>query len=163
MMKSTISHIAVALCALSVLSACQTVQRPAFQPISAAQQRQLDSRWFDTKDEVQVLNAIVSVYQDLGFNVDETDVDAGLVSASKGAEKAQYSLYAGRSSGSNVRATSTTRLKPSGGIIVRTTFQAMSTGKDPRFYRLESKGNAQIYQQFYDKLEQSLFLEAQQI
>ncbi|MEQ8963009.1 MAG: hypothetical protein RLP02_34715, partial [Coleofasciculus sp. C2-GNP5-27] len=69
-----------------VLVGCQTPSRPqdAFKPTSSVeQQRQLDSRKFDTPNELLVLNSIVSLLQDLGFKLDETNRSAGLVSGSK--------------------------------------------------------------------------------
>ena len=146
---------------LLVLSACKTAERarPAFAPsLTAAQQRQLDSRKFDTNDEAQVINAIVAVFQDLGYKLEETDLEAGLVSASKDSTRGQ-GLYQGY----NTRITSTTTPTKDGSIVVRTTYQSMIQGSDPRFTHALSKVDADWYQQFYDKLSQSLFLEAHKI
>ncbi|MCW8914643.1 MAG: hypothetical protein OQK24_02185 [Magnetovibrio sp.] len=122
--------------------------------MSASQKRQIDSRRFETSDEVMVLNAIVALLQDTGFKVGETDLTTGLVSGSKGSERGTAWF------GSNIRITVTTTPVKDGSIQVRATFQDIITGRDPRFYRGRSSFDPALYQNFFDKLSQSLFLEA---
>lgn len=149
-------HLA-AYAAILVLSGCQTVADPGagfVTSISTAQQRQLDSRGFDTNDELLVLNATVGLLQDLGFKLDETDRNAGLVSGSKGYDRGS------RMYGSDIRVTVTTMPLNGGGLRVRATFQDILAGRDPRFYRAAPVSDPAIYADFFDKLSQSLFLEA---
>ena len=155
-MKRLTSHLTI-LAAFLFLSGCQTNsnQSAGFSTsISSAQQRQLDSRTFDTNDELQVLNATIGLLQDLGFKLGETDKKAGLVSGSKGYARGN------RMYGSDVRVTVTTTPIQNGGIRVRVTFQDILAGRDPRFYRADPVSDPAIYSEFFDKLSQSLFLEA---
>lgn len=46
-------------------------------------QREASSRSYDTGNEGEILSASVQVLQDLGFTIDRTAADAGLVTASK--------------------------------------------------------------------------------
>jgi hypothetical protein len=150
------AHLA-AFVALLVLTGCQTVtnQSAGFtSSTSLAMQRQLDSRRFDTNDELLVLNATVGLLQDLGFKLGETDRKSGLVSGSKGYERGE------RMYGSDIRVTVTTTPLKGGGTKVRATFQDILAGRDPRFYRAKSVADPKIYTEFFDKLSQSLFLEA---
>ena len=99
--------------------------------------RQMQSRRFDTGNESLILNATTAVLQDMGYAIGETSVASGLVSAS------------GR--GARVSVT----VRPVGRTVtVRAAFQDAGGGRivDPVFYR-----------NFFDKLSQSVFLEAYQI
>lgn len=125
--------------------------------VSQVQQRQIDSRMFETADETMVLQAVVGVLLDTGFKVTETNMAQGLVSAQKG--KSGFGLLAGR----EVRITVTTFKVTDASIRVRATLQDISTGMDPRYTRGEQVRDARIYQEFFDKLAQSLFLDANQV
>lgn len=153
-------HLFFLLIALFLVSACVTNgnQMAAFSSeVSQVQQRQIDSRMFETGDEVMVLQAIVGVLLDTGFKVTETNIAQGLVSAQKGTSGG--GLYAGR----DVRITVTTFKVTDASIRVRATLQDILTGMDPRYTRGEQVRGARIYQEFFDKLAQSLFLEANQV
>lgn len=152
------------LCLLLVapflLSGCVTNgdQMAAFSSdVSQVQQRQIDSRVFETDDETMLLQAVVGVLLDTGFKVTETNMAQGLVSAQKG--KSGFGLLAGR----DVRITVTTFKVTDSSIRVRATLQDISTGVDPRYTRGEQVRDARVYQEFFDKLAQSLFLEANQV
>lgn len=125
--------------------------------VSQVQQRQIDSRVFETDDETMLLQAVVGVLLDTGFKVTETNMAQGLVSAQKG--KSGFGLLAGR----DVRITVTTFKVTDSSIRVRATLQDISTGVDPRYTRGEQVRDARVYQEFFDKLAQSLFLEANQV
>ena len=146
--------------ATAPLTGCQT-PAPSLgfaAPVSAAQMRQMDSRVFDTNDEILVLNAIVALLQDLGYKVGDTDVKSGLVTAIKGAENITQSY------GATIRVTvTTTPMAGDGGIKVRTTFQDVVQTRDPRYTYARSTIGPETYRQFYDRLSQSLFLEAQEL
>lgn len=152
------------LCLLLVapflLSGCVTNgdQMAAFSSdVSQVQQRQIDSRVFEMDDETMLLQAVVGVLLDTGFKVTETNMAQGLVSAQKG--KSGFGLLAGR----DVRITVTTFKVTDSSIRVRATLQDISTGVDPRYTRGEQVRDARVYQEFFDKLAQSLFLEANQV
>ena len=143
-----------------LVSACVTNsnQMAAFSSeVSQVQQRQIDSRMFETGDEVMVLQAVVGVLLDTGFKVTETNMAQGLISAQKG--KSGVGLYAGR----DVKIRVTTFKVTDASIRVRATLQDISTGMDPRYTRGEQVRDARVYQEFFDKLAQSLFLDANQV
>lgn len=135
-----------------------TNQMAAFSTeTSQAQQRQLDTRWFETSDEAKVLQAVIGVLQDTGFKVTETNLEQGLVSGRK--SQARNGLYTGR----DVRITVTTFRVGENSIRVRVTLQDISAGMDPRYYRGVQIRDATIYQDFFNKLSQSLFLDANSV
>lgn len=150
----------IGLLAIVSLSGCQTGNpNDAFKrQVSAVEQRSLDSRRFETGDERTVLNAVVGLLQDLGFKVDETSAEAGMVSASKGAGQVAGHYYA-----TDIRATVTTRPIEGEGTVVRATFQNITQGRNIKFSRATPVRDPKLYQDFFDKLAQSLFLEAHQI
>jgi hypothetical protein len=79
--KKTIASI----CAISIFSGCATTIPPEalqMQPDTLAN-RQLQSRKYDIKTEKELLGASVSVLQDMGFNLDESQTSLGVIVASK--------------------------------------------------------------------------------
>ncbi|NIY77617.1 hypothetical protein HED22_18345 [Thalassospira sp. HF15] len=153
-------HLFLLLLAPFLVSACVTKgnQMAAFSSeVSQVQQRKIDSRMFETGDETLVLQAVVGVLLDTGFKVTETNMAQGLISAQKG--KSGFGLFAGR----DVRITVTTFKVTESKVRVRATLQDISTGMDPRYIRGEQVRDARVYQEFFDKLAQSLFLEANQV
>ena len=75
---------AVVLCAF-VLAACeQGVPKEALQlSPDSLERRQAQTRVFETADEAELLLASALLLQDLGFNLDESEVELGVVVASK--------------------------------------------------------------------------------
>ena len=73
------------ICLLVItLSGCAGIPKDAFKlSETPLQDRQLQSRMFETKDEVELLAAGAAVLQDMGYFIDETEKDAGLITASK--------------------------------------------------------------------------------
>ena len=69
------------LVTILMLAACQTAPpQDAFRlPAASLEIRQLQTRRFEDIDEVQLLAASAGVLQDLGFNLDESEVELGLI------------------------------------------------------------------------------------
>lgn len=179
--------IALLIVGLGVLAGCQ--QHAADQQQRATMaltqndtlaQRQMQARRFDTKDEVVILSASAAVLQDLGFNIEETSQKTGLLMASKNrsAEEAGQIagqlLLAGLIAGMGGRAdpvwerdqkirvsVATKPLRE--GTAVRVTFQRVIWNTKNQISRVESIDDPLIYQEFFDKLAQSVFLEAHEI
>jgi hypothetical protein len=71
--------------AVTALGACeQGIPKEALQITpETLEQRQLQTRRFDTSDEAELLSASAALLQDLGFNLDESETDLGVIVASK--------------------------------------------------------------------------------
>lgn len=171
-----------------VLGACQPQRDVQGQtamltlaPESLAQ-RQRQMRRYESRDEDKMLQACADVLQDLGFNIDESSANAGLVVASKdrdaieaGQVTSQIVLFAlitalgGKydpvwEKNQKIRISVLTRRSAEAeGIVVRVTFQRVIWNSKNQLARVETIDDPVIYQQFFDKLSQSIFLQAHNI
>jgi hypothetical protein len=148
------------------------------------QLKQLQTRRFSGISEVDMLSACSGVIQDLGFNLDESEVELGVIVASKsrmaietGQIAAKILLAALFSGGSNVsmdmhmdvnqniRASIVTRPVPGekDEFFVRITFQRQVWNEKGNLSKQESIEDEEIYQEFFAKLSKSVFLEAHKI
>ena len=67
-----------------IFQGCESVPKDALQMNEATiQQRQLQTRMYDTSDETKILSASASLLQDLGFTLDKSETKVGLIVASK--------------------------------------------------------------------------------
>ena len=144
--------------------------------------RQLQTRRFDT-DEKTLLSASAAVLQDLGFNINESETDLGLIACSKQREAISAGQVAGAvlvalltgavmpiDKEQLIRASLITRPinidetdKSKCQTAVRITFQRIVSNTQGQITRREGINEAEIYQEFFDKLSQSLFLDAHEI
>jgi hypothetical protein len=139
--------------------------------------RQLQSRKFDDSSEANVLKACVHVLQDLGFVIDNTDLKLGLVKGTKAREAVEAGQVAGKIIfaiifGGNLPIDKNQNLVSSivvssaakaNTTIVRVTFGRVVWNDVNAVSKAERLEDPQIYQEFYEKLSKSLFLEAQNI
>lgn len=176
MNKITISTI-VALGVLT-LSGCQVKPPPgtfALSPTSL-EDRQIQSRFFETKDEVALLSAGIGVLQDMGYTLDESEKSAGLLTASKTVDAtdagqiavailvAFIGVQAPIDSKQNIKVSFVTYpSKIKKGFIARATFQRVVLDLQGNVSRVETMKNPELYQDFYVKLSKSVFLEAYSI
>lgn len=171
--------------ALLAASGCVAKIPPEALQLSqqSLQFRQMQTRQFDS-DEKTILSASASVLQDLGYNIDESATELGVIVCSKHRDAKQ----AGQVFGSILVAMLTGVATPvdhtqlirvslvsnpmrSDGIsadtpyrtAVRVTFQRVVTNTQGQISRLEGIMDDEIYREFFDKLAQSLFLEAHEI
>lgn len=183
-------------------------------------QRQRQSRRFDGISEQDILVASSNVLQDMGFNLENSEVSLGVVTANKqrdatnageivgavflallfgvaapvsksqsirvslvvqpaGSESAIAPSFAGGSSATgsspinaakkavdslpakDKEAVVAAAQRP-GNYVVRVTFQRVVTRTDNSIY-VETIDETEIYQEFFDKLSKSVFIEGQQI
>ena len=144
--------------------------------------RQIQSRRFDTKNEKMILAASAGVLQDLGFNIDESSIATGLIVASKDRDAVEAGQVAGqvfmatliaalggqadptweKNQKIRISIVSTPSLDGTS-VIVRATFQRLIWNTKNVISRVEPINDPKIYQEFFDKLSQSVFLEAHQI
>ena len=142
------------------------------------EQRQLQSRKFTDSNDEKVLRACVHVLQDLGFNIDNIEPKLGIVNGSKSRQAVESGQVIGKVIfglvfGGNIPIDSKQNLVASivvsssssntSTTIVRVTFARTVWNEENNVSKAERLDDPQIYQEFYDKLSKSLFLEAQNI
>ena len=162
-----------------IIAGCQTIPKDALSlsPESLAQ-RQLQTRKYETIDEAKILSACVSLLQDMGFNLDESETNLGVITSSKmrsavnPAQQVAMVMVAILGGGymptdkvQKMRASVVTRPVGEKGeyIAVRVTFQRIVWNTQNQVTASESLTDPKIYQEFFDKLSKSIFLEAQEI
>jgi len=183
-MKTATKFIASAIAVQILLSGCAPQIPPEALQLSkdSLKLRQLQSRRFDT-DEKTLLSASASLLQDLGFTIEESETDLGVISCSKKRD----ATSAGQVIGAILFAVLTGAVMPidkeqliRASIVtcpvqidendkskcrttLRVTFQRVVTNTAGQTTRLECIEEPEIYREFFDKLSQSLFLEAHEI
>jgi hypothetical protein len=139
-------------------------------------ERQMQTRRFETEDEAKILSASASVLQDLGFNIDESETDLGVIVCSKKRDATSGGQVAGAvalailfgavvhvDKTQIIRASLVTRPIGRKTTAVRVTFQRVIINTANQVTRAEPIIEEKIYQEFFDKLSQSIFLEAHQL
>lgn len=169
-----------ALIGLSLaLSACQqTIPKEALllSPESL-EQRQLQTRRFDSTDEAMLLSASALVLQDLGYSIEESETEVGLILGTKDRDATEVGQVVGAivmaalfgaatpiDKEQKIRASLVTRPLPDGkSTAVRVTFQRIVWNNYGQISRVEGLNDPLLYQQFFDRLSQSVFLTANEI
>jgi hypothetical protein len=138
------------------------------------ERRQMETRRFETDDEDTMLVASAQVLQDLGFTLEESETKLGLITASKDREAGPNAagvvaivLLSALARTNPVYDTEqriyatlvSTRSRDGGGFNVRVEF-ARIVKNNQKQTRVEIIREPEIYQEFFDKLAQSLFLTA---
>lgn len=175
-MKTNARGYVVTAMALLVLSGCATSIPPEALALSAEslQTRQLQTRRFDTLDEAELLSASAAVLQDLGFSIDDSEPAVGLIVGSKDRDATNAGQVAGAilmavllgvhtpvDKNQKIRVSLVTKpLDEVEATNVRVTFQRTVWNNQGQITTIESLGEPQLYQEFFDKLAQSVFLEA---
>lgn len=146
------------------------------------QNRQLQTRRFDSNEKT-LLSASAAVLQDLGFNIDESETELGVIVCSKRRDATSAGQVVGAvflailtgvvtpiDKEQFIRVSLVTNPiqvdeadKSKCQTAVRITFQRVVINTQGQVTRRECINEAEIYQDFFDKLSQSLFLEAHEI
>jgi len=170
----------ILLLILMFASGCQTTPPEGSFQLSgpALQERQLQTRRFDDIAEAKLLAASAGVLQDLGFNLDESETELGLVVASKRrsvhrsatASIAQLleifmDIEIPLDKEQRIRASLVSWPDPNmeSSYFVRVTFQRIVTNTENEISRREALNDPRLYQRFFDQLSKSVFLEAHSI
>lgn len=176
----------IVLVGIAVLSlgigGCQTsppkdILKPDTQ---ALQYRSMQSRIFETRHEQKVLAASAATLQDLGFTLDESETQLGVIVASKDADasnKTQVALvttamilgalggtYDSRTYGElddvqKVRASLVVQKASPKTVSVRITFQRIVWNKNKQISKMQTLNDEKLYQGFFEKLSKAVFLE----
>lgn len=163
-----------------VLAACETTIPPdalALRPESL-QERQLQSRRFETIDEKTLLKTAAGLLQDMGYNIEESEVGLGVIVGSKQRDATDTGEMIGAAllsgllgsemlydSEQQIRVSIVTR--PSdlaqGQVVLRATFQRIVWNNQGGISKRETVSDVELYQDFFDKLSKAAFLQANDI
>ena len=140
--------------------------------------KQLQTKYFDTKKEDEILSASAAVLQDLGFTIEESETDLGVVLGTKDRDATE----AGQVAGAVVMAVllgvyiptdkepkdkslshNTSFVENRDTVAVRITIQRIVWNTNNQISKCETICDPEIYQKFFEKLSQSVFLEAHEI
>jgi hypothetical protein len=159
------------------LIGCQTIPKDALRlSPESLKERQLQTRKYETTDESKILAACAALLQDMGFNLDESETELGVLVASKmrsavSAGQQVAAVIVGLLGGGNMptdkeqqmRASVVTRPVGENHIAVRVTFQRIVWNTQGQVSVREGLTDPEIYQEFFGKLSKSIFLEAHAI
>ena len=141
------------------------------------ERRNIETRVFDTQNEKDLLTASAQVLQDLGYSIKESDVNLGLITAEKNSDVttkagkvalATLSILSMAVDKSETTyedvqkfyvniVTTPTKEKTT---KVRVLFTRRSWDNKGNIFKVEKITDTKTYQQFFDKLSQSVFLTA---
>lgn len=142
--------------------------------------RQLQMRQFESANEKEIVLASAGVLQDMGFTIDDSETDLGVIVASKDRDATNVgqvtlaivlSALGGSSANAfdsidkvqKIRVSVVTKLSLEGNVLVRTTFQRIVWNNAGNISRLETLKEPELYQGFFEKLSKAIFLEEQKI
>jgi len=164
--------------AIVVLAGCVPLPNDALKlSPSSLEDRQLQSRVYEDVSEVEILSACVGIIQDLGAKITETETDLGLIVGEKmrdATEPAQVigaivlallGTSAAIDKQQKIKFSLVTRPvsteKDSQRWLVRLTIQRIVWNTQNQVSRIEAVKDPEIFQEFFEKLDKSLFLEKQ--
>jgi hypothetical protein len=172
-----------ALCSLLAVSLALPACTPSIPPEAlrlserSLQQRELETRRFETADEAEILSASAAVLQDLGFTIDESETELGLIVGSKDRDATEagqvaaavvmavlFGVYVPTDKNQKIRASLVASpLTDEQSTKLRVTFQRMVWNTQGQVTTIEALNEPKLYQEFFDRLAQSVFLEAETI
>lgn len=134
--------------------------------------RSQQSRTFNVKSDKQLLQASISVLQDMGYSIKESSSDYGVLTAVKEANAVSTGQVVGAVAIAVLCGNATPIDKTQyitvtmvvldkcedGKAVARTTFQRVIVRTDNTQYA-ETLTDQNIYREFYEKLDKALFLE----
>jgi hypothetical protein len=141
-------------------------------PMTQLQIRQLETREFETKDSKLVMKSMMNVLQDEGFVIKNAVMDLGLLSAEKSLDIEDKSsaflslIFAGEGARWNKEQTmeASANVSEFGDTVrVRITFQAKTTDNWGRPVTVAKVTNPAFYQEFFDKVNKSVFIQQENV
>ncbi len=162
--------------AVLLVAACQpTVPKDALAlSPQSLEDRELESRRFATLDEKKLLAASAAVLQDLGFTIENSETAVGLIVASKDRDATEtgqivgavamavlFGVYMPTDRNQQIKASLVTAPIGDGASTrVRITFERVVWNTQGQVTKREALRDTALYQSFFDKLSQSVFLQA---
>ena len=167
-----------------VLTSCGSIPKNAFKLTpELLQKRELKTRKYEGISEVDILSASAGVLQDLGFNIDESETKLGLIVGSKDRDATEIGqevwwwTKALLTYGSSTLTHETDDYqKFRASVVIRpiskdndkthyvsVTFQRIVWDTADKISKQETLDAPKIYQEFFDRLSKSIFLEGQKI
>lgn len=159
-----------------LLSGCATSQEMMKLSESSLQERQLQTKIYDTTKESEILSASVSSLQDMGFNIDEISREFGVVTCSKERDAREIGQQVGlfflallggaqamemADHTQIIRATVVTTPKiEQNKAHVRLTVQRIIKNQRGLVTKVETVKEPEIYKAFFERLSKAIFLEA---
>jgi hypothetical protein len=125
---------------MMLLGGCASQNSHVMEGGSAVELRSFQTRVFDTTDKHKMMRTIIAVLQDLGFIIDKTDEDLGMVTGTK-------------LSGYQIRMT----------VIVQPRGEKQLSVRASAIYNNKPIEDPMPYQDFFTALEKGIFLTAQKI
>lgn len=157
-----------AMSLLSLLTACQQVPP---QPLKTQiQVREFQTRTFDTNKTDEVMSAVVEAFQDQGFMVKNVVPQVGLISATRevevenGDEAFLKRFMLGQNAvwSKNAAIEATANVKTQGGKTkIRANFQEKILNNHGGVDTVNTIDDPKFYQDFFDKIGKSIFIEKQ--
>jgi hypothetical protein len=166
------------VCTLVLAACAQQIPKEALQlSPDSLERRQAQTRVFETDNEAELLSASAALLQDLGFNLDESEVDLGVIVASKNRDATEADQVAASivlavllgaampwDDEQKIRAAVITReLEDRNGFAVRLTMQRIVWNTQGQVSTTEPLDDPGMYQEFFSKLSKAVFLEAQEL
>ena len=153
-------------------AACRTgIPREALMlSPESLQDRQLQTRIFETDEEKKLLAAAAAVLQDTGFTIGDSETETGLIVFSRDRDVTDYrevmkslalafiGVYHPYATKQKVMASLVTKPLDSKRVAVRSTFLHIVWNKDNVIMKRERLNDPEIYEAFFSKLSKSVFL-----
>jgi len=180
-MKTKLVLFSFLLVASVYLAGCQQkgIPKEALMPTYVTtEQRSLQTRQYDTLNEKEILAATAGVLQDLGFTLEESETDLGLITANKARDATESGQVAGavfmtvmfgtqfvHDKEQKIRVSVVTKkaLEGSKKTNVRVTFQRLIWDNRGILTKMETLEDPEMYQGFFEKLSKAVFLEGNKI
>ncbi len=147
--------------------------------------RERQTRRYDTGDEGRMLSACAALLQDTGFTVEESDASVGLITASKTREASVETKEASklaafmllglalgdpsllfapmaRTTDLTVHAVVTTQPIAGNRVAVRVLFRRTLLNSEQQVNAIEMQTEPELYQEFFSGLSKAVFLEEQE-
>ena len=175
-MARTVKALSIVLA--GILAGCVSIPQDMLQlSPESLEERQIQTRRFETQDEAKLLSASAALLQDLGFTITKSVTSLGVITASKDRSAVEagqvvlavlLSILAQQSvpydETQKMRVSVVTRpLEDSKSTAVRVTFQRIVWNTHKQVSKREQLNDSEIYQEFFSKLSKAVFLEAHQL